>query len=247
MSHSALEVSGLSKRFGGLPAVADFSIKVMPGDRHLILGPNGAGKTTLFNLIGGDLRADEGSIVYFGQDITRLPTAGRAVLGMARTYQILTLFPRNDMLHNVLLALLGRRQAYWNPIRPIARDSQLFDTALAILERVGLGHLADKPIGHSSYGEKRRLEIALALAQEPRVLLLDEPLAGLSADERVRIKDMLATLPADLAIIMIEHDMDVALGFAEQVTILNHGRLVVQGEREEVIKNPKTREVYLGH
>jgi branched-chain amino acid transport system ATP-binding protein len=242
----ALAVEGLSKRFGGLPATRDVSFSVMPGERRLIIGPNGAGKTTLFNLITGDLYSDAGSIRLFGQELVGMPTEKRVHLGLARTYQILTLFPRETLLHNVKLALLGLDKARWNPFTALARRSGLDARAQLALDRVGLGDSSSRIVAETSYGERRRLELAMACAQEPKVLLLDEPLAGLSQEERKTVSAVLKTIPRDVTIVMIEHDMDTALEFAERITLLHYGEVIVEGTRAEVVADPRTREVYLG-
>ncbi len=241
----ALELDGLRKAFGGLPATDGVSMSVAPGERHLIIGPNGAGKTTLFNLITGDLRPDSGAVRLFGDDISRLPPHQRAHRGLARTYQIITLFPQDSLVHNVVLALLGLSRARWNAFRPLSTRTDLYDEARRVLATVDLAHCADRPIFEVSYGEKRRVEIAMALAQRPRLLLLDEPLAGLSREERATVKALIAAIPRDVTMVLIEHDMETALELAERVTLLHHGQVVVEGTREEVISHPKTREVYL--
>ena len=169
---------------------SDVNLDVEPGERRLIIGPNGAGKTTLFNLITGEITPDKGSIHLFGQDITRTPSRQRPHLGMARTYQIITLFPRNTIIHNVSLALLGLSPARWNPLIDIKHQGHLVEHARAALERVGLAHIAERPLSQTSYGERRRVEIAMALAQNPKVLLLDEPFAGLSIDERRDVQQL---------------------------------------------------------
>jgi branched-chain amino acid transport system ATP-binding protein len=243
---SALVIDGLCRAFGGLRVTCDVSFAVEPGERRLIIGPNGAGKTTLFNLITGELAPDRGSIRLFGADITRAPTWRRAHLGMARTYQITTLFARDTILHNVVLALLGRSPLRWSPLRLLERQRGLFEEARAALQRVGLDHLADRPLAHTSYGERRRVEIAMTLAQNPRVLLLDEPFAGLSTDERRDVRELLRVIPRVVTIVMIEHDMDAALEFAERITLLHLGEVVIEGSRAEVMADPRTKEVYLG-
>jgi len=243
---SALEVRSLCKSFGGLRVTANVSLTVEPGERRLIIGPNGAGKTTLFNLITGELTPDSGSIQLFGRDITRIATRRRAHLGMARTYQIITLFPRDTILRNVTLALLGLSPLRWNPIGDLEREHHLAERAHEALARVGLTHIADRPLSETSYGERRRVEIAMALAQSPKVLLLDEPFAGLSVDERRAVHELLVAIPRDVTVVMIEHNMDVALDFAERITLLHFGEVIVEGTRAEVVNNPRTREVYLG-
>jgi branched-chain amino acid transport system ATP-binding protein len=243
---AALELDGLRRSFGGLPAVNGISLAVEPGERRLIIGPNGAGKTTLFNLITGDLRPDGGTIRLFGEEVQRLPVHRRAHRGMARTYQILTLFPKDTLEHNVMLSLLGIDPARWNPVVPLSRRTALAERAREVLAMVDLAPLAQRPLAQVSYGEKRRVEIAMALAQKPRLLLLDEPLAGLSREERATVQALLERIPRDITVVMIEHDMDTALSFAERITLLHYGEVLVEGSRAEVVAHPRTREVYLG-
>jgi len=243
---AALAVSGLRKAFGGLPATNDVSFEVMPGERRLIIGPNGAGKTTLFNLITGDLRIDAGSIRIFGREVSRMRPHQRAHCGLARTYQIITLFPEDSLEHNIVLALLGLSRQRWSTFRPLASHATLFEEARRILQLVGLEGLAGRSVGEVSYGERRRLEIAVALAQKPKLLLLDEPLAGLSGEERMTVSALIASIPRETTVVMIEHDMDTALELAERITVLHYGRVIVEGTRAEVVAHPMTREVYLG-
>ena len=243
---SALAVRGLDKRFGGLRVTAAVDLAVEPGERRLIIGPNGAGKTTLFNLITGELRPDRGAITLFDTDITRVPGRRRAHLGIGRTYQIITLFPRDTLLRNVTLSLLALTRLRWNPFVRLDRQTALVERARAVLARVGLDHLAERPVAQTSYGERRRVEIAMALAQNPRVLLLDEPFAGLSIEERRDVLALVTRIPRDVTIVMIEHDMDVALDFAERITVLHFGEVVMEGTRAEVVAHPRTREIYLG-
>ena len=243
---AALHLSGLKKSFGGLPAIDGVSLEVMPGERRLIIGPNGAGKTTLFNLITGDLPRDDGTIRLFGEEVSRLQPHQRAHRGLARTYQIITLFPRDSLEHNIVLALLGLSKTRWNTFKPLARHAGLVAQARGILGVVGLEHLAQRQLSEVSYGEKRRVEIAMALAQKPKLLLLDEPLAGLSREERATVKQLIAGIPREVTVVMIEHDMDTALDMAERITVLHYGSVIVEGTRAEVVADPKTREVYLG-
>jgi branched-chain amino acid transport system ATP-binding protein len=243
---SALEVKGLSKAFGGLRVTANVDLKVEPSERRLIIGPNGAGKTTLFNLITGEIAPDSGSIALFGRDITRAAARRRAHLGMARTYQIITLFPQDTILRNVTLALLGLSPLRWSPFANLAEQHDLTGRAAEALSRVGLDHILERPLSETSYGERRRVEIAMALAQAPQVLLLDEPFAGLSIDERRDVQKLLLAIPREVTIVMIEHNMDVALDFADRITLLHFGEVIVEGTRAEVVADPRTREVYLG-
>ena len=244
---SALTVKRLCKAFGGLRVTNNVDLDVQPGERRLIIGPNGAGKTTLFNLITGELTPDAGSIALFGQDITRQPSRRRPHLGMARTYQNITLFPQDTIIHNVSLALLGVSKLRWNPLIDMRHLGHLGEEGRAALARVGLAHIADRPLAQTSYGERRRVEIAMALAQNPKVLLLDEPFAGLSIDERRDVHQLLLGIPRDVTMVMIEHNMDVALEFAERITLLHFGEVIVEGTRAEVVADSRTREVYLGH
>jgi branched-chain amino acid transport system ATP-binding protein len=242
----ALELRGLHKSFGGLRVTSNVNLAVTEGERRLIIGPNGAGKTTLFNLITGELRPSHGTIRLLGRDITALPSRARAHLGLARTYQIITLFQRETLLKNVMLSLLGLSPLRWNPFVRLARETALAARAHEALGRVGLAHLAERPLAETSYGERRRVEIAMALAQEPRVLLLDEPFAGLSVEERREVHRLLSAVPRDVTIVMVDHDMDTALDLAERITLLHFGEVIVEGSRTEVVGDPRTREVYLG-
>jgi branched-chain amino acid transport system ATP-binding protein len=245
-SSYALEIVDLNKAFGGLKVTQSISLKIRQGERRLIIGPNGAGKTTLFNQISGDMRPNSGEIKLFGSDVTTLAPYRRAHLGLSRTYQIITLFNGDTLEQNVTLGLLGLLPSRWQMWRPLSSYRDLATEARRTLDTVGLLHLADHPVSEIAYGEKRRVELAMALAQKPRVLLLDEPLAGLSNTERSTVKSLIAAIPRGTAVIMIEHDMDTALDLAETVTLLNYGRVIVDGERDVVIADERTREVYLG-
>ena len=246
MSAEALRLEGLSKSFGGVPAVRGVSLAIADGERRLLLGPNGAGKTTLFNLVTGDLPPDTGSIRLFGREISRMAAHRRVHLGLARTYQVITLFPRDTLAHNLELALLGLSPLRWNPVALLSRRPELRERALAVLDRLGLRPSADRRLSDTSYGEQRRVEIAMALSQEPRVLLLDEPFAGLSQEERRDIQQQLAAIPRRVTVVMIEHDLDVALSFAERITVLHQGEIIVEGSRAEVVADARVQEVYLG-
>ena len=242
---AALQLGQLRKSFGGLPAINGVSLEVAPGERRLIIGPNGAGKTTLFNLITGDLPRDGGTIHLFGNEVSRLKPHQRAHRGLARTYQIITLFPKDTLKHNIVLSLMGLSKQRWQVFR--ALRGNFVQDARSALALVGLEQMAHRPVSEVAYGEKRRLEIAMALAQKPRVLLLDEPLAGLSREERGAVKQLISKIPRETTVVMIEHDMDTALDMAERITVLHYGRVIVEGTRAEVVADPKTREVYLGH
>jgi branched-chain amino acid transport system ATP-binding protein len=246
MTAPALDIQHLFKKFGGLPAIRDVTMRVEIGERRLILGPNGAGKTTLFNHIAGDIAPTSGSIRLFGRDITGMPASRRAHLGVARTYQIVTLFQKDTLEHNVMLAQLGLSRRRFDMFRPLASMPQMREKARQALAQVALDHVARRKVSDLSYGEKRRLEIALALVQEPKLLLLDEPMAGLSTEERTTIRNLIAAIPRSTTLVMIEHDMDSALSLVDKVTLLHFGQVLVDGDREKVVADPQTREVYLG-
>ena len=245
-SDYALEVVNLKKAFGGLVVTQSVSLTIRPGERRLIIGPNGAGKTTLFNQISGDMHPNSGHIKLFGTEITQFAPYTRAHFGLSRTYQIITLFNGDTLEHNVTLGLLGLRRSRWQMWRPLSFYGDLATEARRVLDAVGLLHLAAYPVSEIAYGEKRRVELAMALAQKPRLLMLDEPLAGLSNTERSQVKSLIASIPRQTTVIMIEHDMDTALDLAETVTLLNYGRVIVDGDRDAVIADERTREVYLG-
>jgi branched-chain amino acid transport system ATP-binding protein len=247
MSEAAIRVEGLAKEFGGLRAVDAVSLAVAPGERRVLIGPNGAGKTTLFHCITGTLWPTAGTVALFGREITRLPEPARTALGMSRTFQISNVLADLAVIENMILALIGTDRRKWTLHRPIAAFAGLRERALAGLARVGLEGRADTPARALSYGERRQLELALALNANPRVLLLDEPCAGLSPSERQRISQTIAALPRSITLLMIEHDMDVALALADRVTVLHRGKVILEGSPDEVQANPDVREVYFGH
>jgi branched-chain amino acid transport system ATP-binding protein len=242
----ALKLDGVSKYFGGLQAVGGVSLAVRPGERRALIGPNGAGKTTLFNLISGSLPVSAGAITLFGRDVTGAPTHRRAAQGLARTFQITNLFADLTVLDNCLLAIQALTRERFAMLRPLAAFRDLHAAALSTLEAVGLGAVGDVPVRNLSHGEQRQLEIALALAGKPRVLLLDEPTAGLSPAESRLMADLLARLDPAITVLMIEHDMDIALELAAQVTVLHYGRVIADGSREEIRADAQVREIYLG-
>ncbi len=222
------------------------NLAVREGERRAIIGPNGAGKTTLFNLISGELGVSGGAIRLFDRDITRLPPYRRAALGLARTFQITNLFPSLNALESALLAVQGLTRAKFSMLRPLERFRDLRERALAALRAVGLEDRAATAVRNLSHGEQRQLEIALALASRPRVLLLDEPTAGLSPGESQLMADLLRRLDPAMTVLIIEHDMDIALEIALQVTVLHYGRVIADGPREDVKADPLVREIYLG-
>ena len=244
---AAVAIDNLSKVFGGLRAVDGVSLQVAPGERRALIGPNGAGKTTLFHCVTGTHLASSGSVKLFGNDVTYLPEHRRTKLGMGRTFQITNVFTDLSLTENLALAIVGtdRRKWIWN--RSLGSFPDIRAQALAGLEAVGLKERADEPVKLFSYGERRQLELALALSTHPKVLFLDEPCAGLSPSERQRIFNMIRALPREITLVMIEHDMDVALGLADRVTVMNRGRVMAEGTPAEMQTNSEVRNVYFGH
>jgi branched-chain amino acid transport system ATP-binding protein len=241
---AALAVTQLSKRFGGVDAVVDVSLAVEEGERRVLIGPNGAGKTTLFHCIAGTQLPSAGSVTLFGSEITMLPPYARARAGLARTFQITNLFPTLTVEENVLLAVAAAEKV--GLIRPMRAYRALYDRASRLLEQWGLAEKPQRQVRHLSYGEQRQLELALALAGSPRLLLLDEPTAGLSAAETARVVAMVRSLPREITLLMIEHDMDVAFELAERITVLHQGRIIAEGDRAAIRANPQVSEIYLG-
>jgi branched-chain amino acid transport system ATP-binding protein len=242
----ALSLAGLSKEFGGLRAVDGVSFDIAPGEKRAIIGPNGAGKTTLFSLISGETRPTGGRISLFGRDVTRLAPHRRAALGVARTYQITNLFPRLTALENCLLAVQALTPAKFHLHRPLSRYLAFHDRARAVLDAVGLGDKADEAVRNLSHGEQRQLEIALSLAGSPKLLLLDEPTAGLSPAESQTMTALLKSLDPAITLLVIEHDMDVAFALTDRITVLHYGKVVADGLAQEVKANALVQEIYLG-
>jgi len=247
MAEHALAVVNLGKLFGGLAAVDGVSLNVASGERRVLIGPNGAGKTTLFHCITGTLKPSSGHVSLFGRDVTRLAEHRRTALGMGRTFQITNVFPDLTLGENLALAIVGTDRRKWVVHRPAEAFEEVRRQALEGLARVGLEGRAQLPAKLVSYGERRQLELALALNTGPKVLFLDEPCAGLSPAERQRISQMIANLPRSMTLLMIEHDMDVALGLADRVSVLHQGRVILEGTPHEVRANPEVRDVYFGH
>ena len=242
----ALAVDRLAHQFGGLRALDDVSLQVATGERLVILGPNGAGKTTLFNLVTGLLRPTAGRIRLFEHDVTALAPYRRARLGLGRTFQITTLFPRLTVLDNVLLAVQGADGARFTLHRPLASFPRICTQAESLLATWGLTDRRDVPAQRLSYGEQRQVELLLALAGSPRVLLLDEPTAGLSPAETASVAAMVRRFPRDLTLLLIEHDMDVALELADRVVVLHQGRVLAEGDRDQIRRDARVAEIYLG-
>ena len=242
----ALELKGVAKLFGGLRAVDGVDLTVQPGERRALIGPNGAGKTTLFNLIAGALPVTMGTITLFGQDVTTKAAHRRAWLGLARTFQISTLFPTLTVLENCLLAVQALTPARLAMHRALGGYADLHARARATLDAVGLADRAGATVRQLSHGEQRQLEIGLALAGAPRLLLLDEPTAGLSPAESHSMARLLMNLDPAMTVLIIEHDMDIALEIARHVTVLHYGRVIADGTRDEIRAHPLVREIYLG-
>ena len=241
-----LHVEGLSKSYGALRVTNDVSFEVRPGELHAIIGPNGAGKTTLIHQISGSAKSDRGSIRFDARDITGRPAAERVRAGLARSFQITCILPRYSALENVALAVQARSGSSFRFFRPAASEAALNAPAMVLLERFGLGARAGIPAGLLSHGEKRQLELAIALATEPKLLLLDEPLAGTSHEESRRIIEILQGLKGQVAILLIEHDMDAVFALADRISVLVYGEIVATGSPVEIRANPDVRAAYLG-
>ena len=243
---NALELRGVSKLFGALAALQDINITVKPGERRAVLGSNGAGKTTLFNCITGDFLATTGSIRFFGEDISDFPPHDRIRRGLRRTYQISLLFTGLSVIDNVYLACVGVSRSRFSFLRP-GRNDALLASADDLVNVVHLTDERDTPVANLSYGQQRQLEIAMALAGAPRFVLFDEPAAGLSPPERSELVEILTSLPAHMGYIIIEHDMDVALRVAENVTMMHNGRIFKEGKPAEIEEDPEVQALYLGN
>ena len=243
---TALAVENLAKHFGGVAALSGVSLKIREGERRVLLGPNGAGKTTLFHTISGSVTPSSGRIILFGRDITLMRPDRRARLGLARTFQITNLFPRLTVLDSVLLALGGASGPRLRLFRSLSSYRRLDDEADRLLEQWGLAGTARRIVRNLSYGEQRQLELVLALAGKPRLLLLDEPTAGLSPAETSRVVAMIQKLPRDMTIVMIEHDMDVAFEVADRIAVMHQGRLIAEGDEAAIRANKQVTDIYLG-
>jgi branched-chain amino acid transport system ATP-binding protein len=241
-----LEVHGLSKNFGALRASDGIDFDVREGETHAVIGPNGAGKTTFISQLAGNLRPDAGRIVFAGEDITALSAPRRARKGLARSFQITSVYPEFSALQNVALAIQaqsGHSFRFWRDAR---RDPSLTDPARAVLRDVGLGERTEISAANLAHGEQRQLEVAMALATKPRLLLLDEPMAGMGAEESQRMIALLSSLKRKQTIILVEHDMDAVFRLADRISVLVYGRVIARGSPEEVRANPEVRAAYLG-
>ncbi len=241
-----LELKGLSKSFGGLQATKDVTLKIMAGDRKAIIGPNGAGKTTLFNLITGIFPVTSGQVLLFGQDVTTWPSYRRTALGMARTFQVTSLFPKLTVLDNVLLAIEGLKPSKFVMWRFLSSYKDVYEKAYQLLEQADFLDRKDTEVRNLSHGEQRQLEIVLGLASDPKVLLLDEPAAGLSSGESAEMAGFLGKLDPRLAILLIEHDMDVVFEFADQISVLHFGEILETGTPQQIHDSARVQEIYLG-
>jgi branched-chain amino acid transport system ATP-binding protein len=241
-----LRLRGVGRRFGGVHAVRDVDLDVHPGERRALLGPNGAGKTTLFNVVSGEFPPTAGRVELFGRDVTTMPARTRAKLGLTRTFQTSRLFLGLTVEDNLYLAVLGVRGGHLRPVRLSGRDGALRKRARDLAARVGLENQLGTVVGSLSHGEQRQLEVGMARAGDPKIMMLDEPAAGLSRGERLALTELLLTLERDVTLVLIEHDMDVALRVAERVTMMHDGRVIVEGTPAEIRANQLVHDLYLG-
>jgi len=246
MVEAVLRIENLAKNFGGLRVTDDVTLDVMPGELHAVIGPNGAGKTTLINQISGLLAPDAGRIVFGGEEVTHVPIHGRARRGLGRSFQITSILPRFSALENVALAVQGRSGTSFSFFRPAAAEEALNEPARAALAQVGLGDRADVPAGELSHGEKRALELAISLAMEPKLLLLDEPMAGTGHDESERLVAVLRALKGRFAMVLVEHDMTAVFALADRISVLIYGRILASGTPAQVRADPAVITAYLG-
>jgi branched-chain amino acid transport system ATP-binding protein len=240
-----LHLRGVGRRFGGVHAVRDVDLEIRPGERRAILGPNGAGKTTLFNVISGEFPPTAGTVELFGRDVTAEPARRRARMGMSRTFQTSRLFLGLPVEDNLYLAVLGVHDGHLRAV-PSRKDTEMREKARAMADAIGLGDRLATMVADLSHGEQRQLEVGMARVSEPRLMMLDEPAAGLSRAERVRLTETLLALEPDITLILIEHDMDVALRVAEWVTMMHDGAVIVEGTPDEIRANQLVHDLYLG-
>lgn len=246
MSAPVLEVVGVTKRFGAITANDKVSFAVVPGARHALIGPNGAGKSTLFSLISGSASVTSGTVRFEGEDITRTPQQARAARGLVSTFQHSSLFTSGTVADNVALAVLRRSGHSWRLLRRAHRSPELGSRVAAHVAAVGLEHRADTLVGSLSHGERRQLEIALALATEPKMILLDEPTAGMSPRESARFVDLVRSFPESMSVLIVEHDMNVVFDLATHLTVLHLGAVLADGSPQEVRGRPDVQAAYLG-
>ena len=241
-----LEVKNLSVHFGGLAAVSDVTFAVEPGERLALIGPNGAGKTTLFNLLTGQLKPSGGSVTFKGEDITHATVFARTHLGMARSFQIVSLFPYQSVEVNALIGLQGTHKGRYGMMRALMGDRELKSAARELLESVELWDLRDEIVSSLAYGQQRKLEIALSLASNPELLLLDEPSCGLTTAESADITRRIRALGSKITVLMIAHDMDLVFGVAERVILLHYGQIACEGTCDEIRSNQLVKDIYMG-
>ncbi len=241
-----LVAQGLNKSFGGLQAATDLSVSARRGEIHAVIGPNGAGKTTFVHMLSGFLRPDSGKIKFQGHDITDLSPAARVGRGLARSFQITSVFREFTVLENVVLPVQSRQGHSFRFWRPALNDPTLLEPARALLEEVGLGDRAETVAGHLAHGEQRQLELAIALATRPSFLLLDEPMAGMGPDENRALIDFLGELKTEHGMLLVEHDLDAVFALADRITVLVYGRAVASGSPDEIRKDAQVRNAYLG-
>lgn len=246
MSETVLNIVNLSKKFGELKATDELSLDLRPGEIHAVIGPNGAGKSTLIKQICGELLPDSGAVEFLGHDITHLDVAGRAQLGLGRTFQVSSLLMEYSALRNVMLAVQGQRGSNYQFFKPFAKDETLRETAMQALSEVGLHSRADICTAQLSHGERRQLEIALVLALQPKAFLLDEPMAGMGAEGSKKLTQFLDQLRQRAPILMVEHDMDAVFSLADRISVLVYGKIIVTGSVEEIRSNKQVRQAYLG-
>ena len=243
---AALECEALTKRFGGLEALSHVALRVEASERRAIIGPNGAGKTTFFRLISGEFPATSGTIRLFGHEIAGMPCHRRAGLGLGRTFQVTNLFPTMTVADNLVTAAMGLRRTKFSMVRPLSTYKEIYALAGDVLTRVGMSEKREHIVKYLSHGEQRQIEIAMALISDPKVLLLDEPTAGLSPAESASMTATLQKLDPAITILIIEHDMDVAFNVASRITVLHQGCLFVEGTPQEIRNNPHVQEIYFG-
>ncbi len=243
---NALDTQDLSKSFGGLRAIRSLSLEIEEGERRAIIGPNGAGKTTLFHLVSGFLFPSSGRINLFGRNVTNLQAHQRAALGMARTFQVTNLFPKLTLFENILLGVQAIKSARFCFYRTVRSFREIIFEAERLLKEWNLWEKRDVLVKNLSYGEQRQIEVILALATRPRLLLLDEPTAGLSPAETALVTSLIKSLPREITTVLIEHDMDVAFEISEKITVLHFGSILAEGSLEQIKGNPKVTEIYLG-
>jgi branched-chain amino acid transport system ATP-binding protein len=246
MADPLLRVEGLAKSFGALRATDDLNLEVADGEIHALIGPNGAGKTTLVAQLSGELSPDLGRIVFDGRDITAMPAYERPHVGLVRSFQITSIFPEFSALENVALSAQSRTGHSFHFFAPVAKDATLNDIAMKAITDVGLGEDASRPAHALSHGQQRRLELAMALVLRPRLLLLDEPMAGMGPDESAFVVEVLSRLRGDVTMLLIEHDMDAVFALADRITVLVYGRAIATGTPADIRENPAVREAYLG-